>query len=48
MAIFCGGYTQNIRIQTVLHAELMVMILAMEVAAKKGRKTLFKMSYYVY
>jgi hypothetical protein len=42
MANFCGGYAQNIRIQKVLHAELMAMIFAMEIADKKGWSHIFR------
>jgi ribonuclease HI len=41
MANFRGGYAQNIGNETVLHAELMAMILAMEIANKKGWKYLW-------
>jgi hypothetical protein len=36
MANIRGGYAQNIGNQIVLHAELMVMILSMEIENKKG------------
>jgi ribonuclease HI len=41
MANFRGEYAQNIGNQTVLHADLMAMILAMEIANKKGWKYLW-------